>query len=239
MCEITRRGIIDSSSYGDVAYVTESKIEKGYLNVNWCTPRAPIPWKCPHSIYRYVKQNISLAPNNPSAWNYLRGILKQTKTPFPSLSSFVLPYTRPRNPNGPRDIVDLENPPPSEGADLPAVEAMEFLADILEEKGSESDVARAVEVRLCLMLYIYVFWSHLFCRSGSHSPLNMTLFAKSRLSSLWQTRWYLLTIFVGIGNIAFVMPISSWNSRSRFEHDSFQHFLVFHPCYRVPPFLWL
>ncbi|KAF9045580.1 hypothetical protein BJ165DRAFT_1478352 [Panaeolus papilionaceus] len=94
----------------------------------------------------YVKQNISLAPNNPSAWNYLRGILKQTKTPFPSLSSFVLPYTRPRNPNGPRDIVDLENPPPSEGADLPAVEAMEFLADILEEKGSESDVARAVEI---------------------------------------------------------------------------------------------
>ncbi|PPR03384.1 hypothetical protein CVT24_012509 [Panaeolus cyanescens] len=94
----------------------------------------------------YVKQNISLAPNNPSAWNYLRGILKSTKTPLSSVSTFVLPYTRPRDPTASRDIVDLENPPPSEGADLPSVQAVEFLADILEEKGSESDINQAVEL---------------------------------------------------------------------------------------------
>lgn len=36
------------------------------------------------------------------------------------------------------EILDLENPPPSKGAELPVPAAIEFLADILEAEGGES-----------------------------------------------------------------------------------------------------
>ena len=44
------------------------------------------------------------------------------------------------------DVVDLDNPLPSAGAELPCVAALEFLADIYEQEGSEG-TAKAVEVK--------------------------------------------------------------------------------------------
>lgn len=96
------------------------------------------------SFFRYVKQLISLAPNNGSAWNYLRGVLDHNKLPYSRLVDFVTPYTVPLNETA-NDVVDLENPPPTKGADLPCTAAIEFLADIYEEKGGES-IVEATEV---------------------------------------------------------------------------------------------
>jgi len=93
----------------------------------------------------FTKQNISLAPNNPSAWNYLRGVLDHHKTPYSRLTEFVKPYTVPLDPQT-TDIVDLENPPPNKDAELPCVYAMEFLADIYEQAGDKENVLRAVEL---------------------------------------------------------------------------------------------
>ncbi|KAF8186392.1 hypothetical protein BJ912DRAFT_1022793 [Pholiota molesta] len=84
----------------------------------------------------YTKQNISLAPNNPSAWNYLRGILKESGTPFALVQDFARPYAYPHSPDEKRDIVDLDNPPPGPEAELPCVQAMEFLADVWEAEGA-------------------------------------------------------------------------------------------------------
>ncbi|KAF5325492.1 hypothetical protein D9619_009721 [Psilocybe cf. subviscida] len=99
----------------------------------------------------YAKQSISLAPNNPSAWNYLRGVLSHTGTPFASQRDFARLYAFSRSGPVRRDIVDLDNPPPSDDAELPCVHAMEFLADILEIEGvakaktGPQEAAQAIE----------------------------------------------------------------------------------------------
>ncbi|KDR77230.1 hypothetical protein GALMADRAFT_246519 [Galerina marginata CBS 339.88] len=94
----------------------------------------------------YVKQNISLAPSNPSAWNYLRGILNHTRRPLLSVTDFARPYAYPRGSQPIKDIVDLENPPPSETAELPCVQAMEFMADTWEAEGGEEKTEMAVKI---------------------------------------------------------------------------------------------
>jgi len=81
----------------------------------------------------YTKGKISLAPNNLSPWNYMRGILDRTKTEYGSIEEFVTPYTK--SEESPESVVDLDNPPPSKGAQLPAAPAVEFLADIRESQG--------------------------------------------------------------------------------------------------------
>ncbi|KIY48940.1 protein prenylyltransferase [Fistulina hepatica ATCC 64428] len=85
----------------------------------------------------FVKHSISIAPNNASAWNYLRGVLDHNKIPYSSLQSFVEMYTRSAPPADRAGIVDLENPGPDENAQLPCVAAIEFLADIYESEGEE------------------------------------------------------------------------------------------------------
>ncbi|KAJ7078082.1 hypothetical protein C8R44DRAFT_825628 [Mycena epipterygia] len=85
----------------------------------------------------YVKQNLSLAPNNASAWNYLRGVLEHNNLPYSTVAAFVRPYTVPRPANA-VDIVDVENPPPGPGAELPCAAAVEFLADVYEEAGGDA-----------------------------------------------------------------------------------------------------
>ena len=94
--------------------------------------------------HSYVKQNISLAPNNSSAWNYLRGMLEHNKIPFSSVRQFVEPYTKPGDPAA-VDVVDLVNPPPSQQAQLPCPAAIEFMADIYEAEGQTS-ISNAIEV---------------------------------------------------------------------------------------------
>lgn len=92
----------------------------------------------------YVKQSISLVPNNMSAWNYLRGILDTTKLPYSTIEDFVKLYTDAANSVG--DIVDLENPPPGRGAELPCVAAIEFLADIHEKEGGRESVSQTIQL---------------------------------------------------------------------------------------------
>ena len=94
---------------------------------------------------RFAKEKIALAPNNSSAWNYLRGVLEQTKTPLSELTAFVRLYTI-SGASPPPEVMDLDNPAPTEGAQLPAVNALEFLADIYEEEGGDK-IPKAVEVR--------------------------------------------------------------------------------------------
>ena len=43
-------------------------------------------------------------------------------------------------------VLDLENPPPSQGAQLPCPAAIEFMADIHEARGKEG-ISEAVKVR--------------------------------------------------------------------------------------------
>ncbi|KAK7044574.1 hypothetical protein R3P38DRAFT_2879551 [Favolaschia claudopus] len=93
----------------------------------------------------YTKQSISLAPNNASAWNYLRGVLEYNKLPLSTVAPFVQPYTKPL-PDQLLDLVDVENPPPGKGADLPCVAAIEFQADVYEEAGGSEDVDKAVQL---------------------------------------------------------------------------------------------
>lgn len=93
---------------------------------------------------RFVKEKISLAPSNASAWNYLRGVCEKSKTPFGELKEFVELYTVPHQKEGGlggEDYVDLENPKPSRGAKLPCPLAVEFLADIYVEEGESTQAA--------------------------------------------------------------------------------------------------
>jgi protein farnesyltransferase/geranylgeranyltransferase type-1 subunit alpha len=87
-----------------------------------------------------------LAPNNASAWNYLRGILDHSHIPYSTLLTFVKPYTLLRSPHDEvSEVIDLENPLPSKGAELPCPDAIEFLADIYEAEGGDS-ILKATEV---------------------------------------------------------------------------------------------
>ncbi|TEB34055.1 protein prenylyltransferase [Coprinellus micaceus] len=104
---------------------------------------------------RYTKQSIALAPNNASAWNYLRGVLHRLSIPYASLQAFVTPYTvvsgdKPGSKDaagGEEDeIIDPENPRPSPGAQLPCPAALEFLADVYEKEGEREGVLKAVEI---------------------------------------------------------------------------------------------
>jgi len=72
----------------------------------------------------------------------VRGVLDRTKTPYESMEEFVVLYTK--SEGSPDSVVDLDNPPPSKGAQLPAVPAVEFLADIRESQGR---ISEATEVR--------------------------------------------------------------------------------------------
>ena len=104
-------------------------------------------------LNRYVKEKIALAPNNASAWNYLRGVLDFTNTPYADLAVFARPYSvlfpltgedKDKDEDGP---IDLENPGPSVGAKLPCSAAIEFLADVYEAEGGAESLKKASEVR--------------------------------------------------------------------------------------------
>ncbi|PVG01386.1 protein prenylyltransferase [Serendipita vermifera] len=83
----------------------------------------------------YVKEKISVAPNNLSAWNYLRGILDKAKRNYGTLREFVVPYTvtREEEKDEEEEEYDLDNPKPWASASLPCALAIEFLADIYME----------------------------------------------------------------------------------------------------------
>jgi protein farnesyltransferase/geranylgeranyltransferase type-1 subunit alpha len=93
----------------------------------------------------FAKGKIALAPNNPSAWNYLRGILNHARRSYATQGDFAELYAVDAVQPGVDDVLDLENPPPSKGAELPCSAAIEFMADVHEAKGKEG-VSEAVKV---------------------------------------------------------------------------------------------
>lgn len=129
---------------------------------------------------RYTKQKIALAPNNMSAWNYLRGVLGHAHVPYPTLISFVEPYTSASPPSNDDDVVDLENPLPSKGAQLPCPAAIEFLADAYEAEGA-GGLSKSVEVRL-RGVSIHRSYSNrlVFDSFGSLLRMNTTRFGRSK-----------------------------------------------------------
>lgn len=94
----------------------------------------------------YTKQSIALAPNNPSAWNYLRGVLDKLSIPYSTLEAFVQPYTLDKPEFKDKDVEDLDKPKPAEGAELPCAAALEFLADVYERQGDKDGVYKAVDL---------------------------------------------------------------------------------------------
>lgn len=83
----------------------------------------------------------------------MRGMLDHTKVPYATVVDFVKLYAEPFDPSR-TDLVDLENPPPSRDAQLPCVQAVEFLADIHERDGVHQDIGRAIGVGLDYFLSI-------------------------------------------------------------------------------------
>ncbi|KAH8829382.1 hypothetical protein DL96DRAFT_1668849 [Flagelloscypha sp. PMI_526] len=94
---------------------------------------------------QYTKEMISVAPNNASSWNYLRGVLDRTGTPYHSVKEFVELYTVNRYEGSDDDVLDVSNPGPQRGSHLPAIPAVEFLADILEQEGG-ANIPKAIEI---------------------------------------------------------------------------------------------
>lgn len=65
--------------------------------------------------------------------------------PYSTQATFAGLYVVDAVKAGNEDVLDLENPPPSQGAELPCPAALEFMADVHEAKGKEG-VAEAVKV---------------------------------------------------------------------------------------------
>ncbi|POW20830.1 hypothetical protein PSHT_03053 [Puccinia striiformis] len=125
----------------------------------------------------FTKQQILKAPNNPSAWNYLRGVLRRGSRGLNSVEEFVIPLTKTAH------ELDAENSWPidlNKRSDLPVPAAVELLADIYSE--SQSKIKQALEVCLfsppsdSLVHPSQVNVTQLFTLYPSHSPKNKQLY---------------------------------------------------------------
>ncbi len=171
-------------------------------------------------VISIAKEKIALAPNNPSAWNYLRGILDHSRVPYSTQASFARQYIVDTvEPEG-NDILDLENPPPSEGAELPCAAAIEFMADVHEATGKEG-ISEAVEVRKPDMSNGVAMFSDaigIFASHGAHSQTPTTPSGKGTPSSAVRDPIMFIHHVSGTGNIVFVMqsrPLVKRNSVPR------------------------
>jgi hypothetical protein len=138
----------------------------------------PVPCHSPSQPdqYSFVKESIALAPNNASAWNYLRGILNHHKIPYVTLQAFVEPYTVAQSVTE-RDLVDLDNPLPSKTAQLPCPAAIEFLADVYEREGGDN-VQKAAQVYLSFLPYSSLL-AHGLRSSGNRWLTSMIRYERS------------------------------------------------------------
>ncbi|KAI9619183.1 hypothetical protein H4Q26_011863 [Puccinia striiformis f. sp. tritici PST-130] len=84
---------------------------------------------------------LGTSTNNPSAWNYLRGVLRRGSRGLNSVEEFVIPLTKTAH------ELDAENSWPidlNKRSDLPVPAAVEPLADIYSE--SQSKIKQALEL---------------------------------------------------------------------------------------------
>ncbi|GJN89140.1 hypothetical protein Rhopal_002114-T1 [Rhodotorula paludigena] len=86
---------------------------------------------------QYAKEKLAISPNNPSAWNYLRGVLARLSIPLSSASPFATPLAL----NTPASMPPTE-PAISPAAELPAYLAIEFLADARAEEARAQERAQ-------------------------------------------------------------------------------------------------
>ena len=110
--------------------------------------------------------------------------------PYSSMLLFVQPYTVNAD-DVVTAVVDLDNPLPSKGADLPCAAAIEFMADIYESEGGNS-ILKATEV--CMIVFYSFFASLKFISSGHPSQTNTTQYGRSKfLSSKTIARHLIIT----------------------------------------------
>ena len=87
-------------------------------------------------------------------------------------------------------VVDLDNPLPSKGADLPCAAAIEFMADIYESEGGNSTL-KATEV--CMIVFYSFFASLKLISSGHPSQTNTTQYGRSKFLSSKTIARHLIT----------------------------------------------
>ncbi|KAB2568807.1 Protein farnesyltransferase/geranylgeranyltransferase type-1 subunit alpha [Lasiodiplodia theobromae] len=77
----------------------------------------------------YAKAAVELAPQNPSPWNYLRGIVRYAKLPLSTLKDFAEQYA------------SIEKPD-----EVSSSHALDLLADIYSEESSKENAAKALDL---------------------------------------------------------------------------------------------
>ncbi|GAA5953035.1 hypothetical protein JCM21900_005046 [Sporobolomyces salmonicolor] len=92
------------------------------------------PEEVGESEIQYAKVKLAISPNNPSAWNYLRGVLTRLSLPLTT----AIPFATPLALNTPLSMPPNE-PAVSEKAELPAWLAIEFLADAKAEEALKEE----------------------------------------------------------------------------------------------------
>ncbi|GAA5945260.1 hypothetical protein JCM1841_000945, partial [Sporobolomyces salmonicolor] len=92
------------------------------------------PEEVGESEIQYAKGKLAISPNNPSAWNYLRGVLTRLSLPLTT----AIPFATPLALNTPLSMPPNE-PAVSEKAELPAWLAIEFLADAKAEEALKEE----------------------------------------------------------------------------------------------------
>jgi hypothetical protein len=106
-------------------------------------------------------------------------------------------------------VLDLENPPPSQGAELPCPAALEFMADVHEAKGKEG-LAEAVKVchflpyRLTLLPYSRMPLLTVVERARTHTRYYSE---KVRVHKAAHRPSIKLATRIGIGNFASEMQL--------------------------------
>lgn len=87
----------------------------------------------------YVKQNINLAPNNYSSWNYLIGIYEHSKRDLTELEEFVLTHTKDM-------LQDDETEGEGEGEGVVSKPGLELYIKILTLKGERESAIKGLDL---------------------------------------------------------------------------------------------
>ena len=112
---------------------------------------------------KYTKEKIGLAPQNPSPWNYLKGVLRRAGRDLSTEQEFCESFVRPRPQQGTGGVDDVvgygiqptvaeATEKSSEGAEIDFLgesvrssHAIDWLAEIYAEQGEQEKAVRALE----------------------------------------------------------------------------------------------
>ncbi|GAA5928713.1 uncharacterized protein JCM15063_003948 [Sporobolomyces koalae] len=201
----------------------------------------------------FVKAKLALSPNNPSAWNYLRGVLKRVSIPLSSVVPFVTPLAL----NTPESMPPNE-PPVSDKAQLPAWLAIEFLADAKLEQAQRSPASESGEMgqQAAILFRSLVeydpirrfYWEHLWsfpravapplgslqlvvARSIVHSPRSIQTVAKRPKVLLMDRIELAKSVETRLANQYDLITMDSQN-REEFKRDCLEKYQGVEAIYR-------